>query len=402
MTRGPEAAGWRIAHIGFEDDGLKIDGLEVWKLKWRSADVQPVQLPHPAHPQQLHSFDIHEIGDPAHPARCAACELSNGVWGFYVPVDQAAETSGLSADGSLRYEHRIRPGNGPNDRISSSAVLVDARDGQVVVDCAGWASSRITANADGTLSLQLRQNDFDVLLRINPATRLFCNVVEPGPDQPLSSLADTVEQARLAVIRNSVNPVIRRISPDGRILVDLVSVEWSNSHWVNSPRVTDVASGRVVLDLWNTDWDATVSFPASNQVRLDFRRYRHAGFLTAELDLARKTYRVFVCEVIDGLIVPARASTETSGQDEPAEAPLSGIVGGLEAASRRAGKLAAPATGGRGSSRLNPPPHPLAAWRTALLILVGALALIAVATYWTLHVAPASPQKLDVVPAMPK
>jgi hypothetical protein len=75
---------WRAVHIGFENDGLKIDGLEVWKHEWRRVPGRPVEPPHPAYPNQLHRYDVYEIGDPARPIRFAAGELSNGVWGFYV------------------------------------------------------------------------------------------------------------------------------------------------------------------------------------------------------------------------------------------------------------------------------------------------------------------------------
>jgi hypothetical protein len=198
-----------------------------------------------------------------------------------VPVDPPVASGGVSADGSLRYGNLPRPPNGPHDRESLMAQLIDAEDGRI--------------------------------------------------------------------------------------------------------------------DLWNTDWDATVSFPASSQVRLDLRRYRHAGYLTAELDLARKRYRVFVGEVINGKV----AASAGNGDASP-EAPLSGIADGLEAASRRVEKIAPAAPGGHGSSRLALPSRPLAAWRAALLILVSALIAIAVAAYWSTRHAPADAQKLDVVPAMPK
>jgi hypothetical protein len=44
-------------------------------------------LPHPAHPHQSHRYDIYDIGDGWNPVRFAVGELSNGVWGFYVPAD---------------------------------------------------------------------------------------------------------------------------------------------------------------------------------------------------------------------------------------------------------------------------------------------------------------------------
>jgi hypothetical protein len=392
MTPELEAAGWRVAHIGFEDDGLIINDVEVWKQPWRSVDARPVELPHPAHPRQVHRYAIHEIGDASRAVRFAACELSNGVWGFYVPVGDSIESQGVCSDGSLRYLNRSGPANGPGGSTSSSAVLIDTSDGRVLADCARWASSRITPNADGSLCLHLQQNQFEVLFRISPANRLFCNVVEPGPSQPLSGLADAVEQARLAVLRNSAVPIIRRISPDGRILVDLVSIEWSNTHWVNSPRVTDLAGGSVVLDLWNSDWDATVSFPTRDRVRLGCRRYRHPGTFAVELDLARKTYQAFIGPIFDA----------AAQLDALPEAPLADIASGMKAASCRAAAIAASSTRGHGVSRLASPTHSSVARRTAVLILVGALVVIAAATYWSVHDGHDGARKLDVVPPMPK
>jgi hypothetical protein len=43
-------------------------------------------LRHPTYPNQTHQYDIYEIGDAERPVRFAAGELSNGVWGFYVPA----------------------------------------------------------------------------------------------------------------------------------------------------------------------------------------------------------------------------------------------------------------------------------------------------------------------------
>lgn len=76
---------WRVAHIGFIEDGAKIGGIEVWKETWRRVDSPRVILPHPAYPNQRHGYGIFEIGDERRPVRFAAGELSAGVWGFYVP-----------------------------------------------------------------------------------------------------------------------------------------------------------------------------------------------------------------------------------------------------------------------------------------------------------------------------
>ncbi len=77
---------WRAVHVGFANDGLTIDGGDIWKRKWRRTHDPVLQLPHPAYPDQQHYFDIYEMDGPTGPIRFAAGELSNGVWGFYVPI----------------------------------------------------------------------------------------------------------------------------------------------------------------------------------------------------------------------------------------------------------------------------------------------------------------------------
>ena len=78
--------GWRMVTIGFEGGPAVVDGVDVWKHKWRSQRAQ-VQLPHPAYPDEMHSYSIWEVRAPFHrPVRFAACELSGGVYGFYEPA----------------------------------------------------------------------------------------------------------------------------------------------------------------------------------------------------------------------------------------------------------------------------------------------------------------------------
>ncbi len=81
-----ESLHWRAVHVGFANDGLTIDGADIWKQKWRRTGEPGLQLPHPAWPNQRHDFDIYEIDGPDGPVRFATGELSNSVWGFYVPV----------------------------------------------------------------------------------------------------------------------------------------------------------------------------------------------------------------------------------------------------------------------------------------------------------------------------
>ena len=76
---------WRSVHIGTADDELRIHGIEVWKHEWRSTKETSLRLPHPSYPSQTHAFDVYEIDGLLHPIRFAAGELTNGVWGFYIP-----------------------------------------------------------------------------------------------------------------------------------------------------------------------------------------------------------------------------------------------------------------------------------------------------------------------------
>ena len=152
-----ETPGWRHVHIGFDHDALRIGGLDVWQQTWRPAGGHPVRLPHPTHPTQMHVYEIFAIGDGQRPVFFAAAELSNGVWGFAIRKDDPAEAQGISQDGSLRYEHQLGPFNGARyDSVSPAAVLTDAANGAVLVDCSAWSSSRITPNADGTMFLRLQ------------------------------------------------------------------------------------------------------------------------------------------------------------------------------------------------------------------------------------------------------
>ncbi|HKV54234.1 MAG TPA: hypothetical protein VJN94_06290 [Candidatus Binataceae bacterium] len=81
---------WREAAIGFSIDPIEVSGLNVWEEEWRPVDAPEVMLPHPAYPKQIHHYKIYEIGDVCRPVRFAAAELSNQVWGFYVP-DKTSE-----------------------------------------------------------------------------------------------------------------------------------------------------------------------------------------------------------------------------------------------------------------------------------------------------------------------
>jgi hypothetical protein len=371
-------SGWQTAHIGLDHDDLVLDGLPIWSLPWRQETAEPVTLAHPAHPEQRHAFTIYTVDDGSRATRFAAAELSSGVWGFYrwvVPADAAA---GTSADGSLRYEQDLGPFEHRRyDALAPVARLYDAATGVLLFDGANWASSRLVPQADGSLLLALDQRDWETIFHIDPAGGSFRDLTVAGDGRPLAQLAAAAAAARAECDDPANTYVGRRIAPDGSLLVELEAVEWGNSHWVRSPRVIEIATGRVLVDLWGTDCDAVVSFPRSRTVHLSLRRYHFGGGAEVEIDLADERYYL----------------------SEP-----SGSTGGPLSQLREA--LDVPSPDSAAGTARRPPianPRPTArSWGVALLILLGAFGLIAAATMITLHFEQGpQPRKLDRIPPMP-
>jgi hypothetical protein len=81
-----ETPGWVSAGIGFEGERLDVGGVNPWLgTPWISLH-QWIVASHPAYRRQRHRADIYQLRGPAgSPVTFAAAELSNGVWGFYVP-----------------------------------------------------------------------------------------------------------------------------------------------------------------------------------------------------------------------------------------------------------------------------------------------------------------------------
>jgi hypothetical protein len=87
----PITPGWRFVSIGFETDPTDIgDGLNPWTSDWGSTTGWIV-VAHPSYPWQRHSMSVYEVDHSGRHVVFAAGELSNGVWGFFVPED--AETA---------------------------------------------------------------------------------------------------------------------------------------------------------------------------------------------------------------------------------------------------------------------------------------------------------------------
>ena len=142
-TAPPPVSQWRARHVGFERDGLILDGLDVWGCEWRRLSTVTIELPHPAHPHELHSFDIYEAGEGLWARQFAATELSNGVWGFYTRIGaDELQAAGTSSDGTLGFENLL-PGPADRDRLAPTGRIWRIATGEVLADGSAWTSSRV-------------------------------------------------------------------------------------------------------------------------------------------------------------------------------------------------------------------------------------------------------------------
>jgi hypothetical protein len=158
---------------------------------------------------------------------------------------------------------------------------------------------------------------------------------------------------------------VSQLSPDGSLRIDIQTVEWASGLWVNTPRIVEVASGRILCDLHGTDWEAHVAFPRPASIWLGLRRYRSPGYLFAEVDLDAGIYQIALCSL--------------DAADE--EGPLGDISDRLEHWWPRATALAASAAT---KEQPVPPPGRFAAWKSALVILLSALIAIAGLTWFSM------------------
>lgn len=181
-------------------------------------------------------------------------------------------------------------------------------------------------------------------------------------------------------------PAHREFSPDGSIRVDIHPVEWAAGAFAASPRVVRVSDGQVLCNLLGTDWDAHVSYPREAYVWLGLRRYRSPGHLFVEFDLAADRYRIAL-----------------SSLEEPdEEGALRDVSDRLELWWEKASTAAI----GRGDKEhpVSVPPGRFAAWRAALVILIGAVIAIAGLTWLSLRYdidPPHTPTRFPHIPRFP-
>lgn len=95
------------------------------------------------------------------------------------------------------------------------------------------------------------------------------------------------------------------ISPDGSFAVEVEPVEWYNGLFLSPPRVTDLTTGDIVLDLWGQDWDAQWLFPSPGQLHIRCSQYRSGAATMIVIDLSQQSFELLARDIVGGRIGPA-------------------------------------------------------------------------------------------------
>jgi hypothetical protein len=77
---------WKLVNIVMDGQPISIGGVNPWKHAWVQTSEEPVEVPHPTHPSEIHKMRQYKIVTPKKEIIFAAGEFSNCVWGFYVPA----------------------------------------------------------------------------------------------------------------------------------------------------------------------------------------------------------------------------------------------------------------------------------------------------------------------------
>lgn len=80
----PETPGWRPIGIVLDGDPIDVHGLNPWGHSWRDTG-EVVAMRNPSWPTQVHRVPVYTMGEGTRLVTFATGELSNQVWGFFVP-----------------------------------------------------------------------------------------------------------------------------------------------------------------------------------------------------------------------------------------------------------------------------------------------------------------------------
>jgi hypothetical protein len=78
--------GWKFAGSCTEGERFEVLGANVWSCEWVRIRNETAPVRDPLY-SQVREFAIYELSIGQNRVRVAAGEFSNGVWGFYLPVN---------------------------------------------------------------------------------------------------------------------------------------------------------------------------------------------------------------------------------------------------------------------------------------------------------------------------
>lgn len=76
---------WRLINIVTDGQPIMVGGINPWEYEWVQLVEEPIEVPHPSYPNQMHKMRQYKIDLKNKSIVFAAGEYSNCVWGFYVP-----------------------------------------------------------------------------------------------------------------------------------------------------------------------------------------------------------------------------------------------------------------------------------------------------------------------------
>lgn len=82
------------------------------------------------------------------------------------------------------------------------------------------------------------------------------------------------------------------VSPDGRIKIDYTMTEGRHSHWIETPSVTDLKTGKKIFSLSSTTWDAGEEWLEAGRFTLLIRRYPNHFTLPVQFDVEAAKVRL--------------------------------------------------------------------------------------------------------------
>lgn len=280
---------------------------------------------------------------------------------------------------SLHGTHQLHRfvGRWSGGDVGEWAVLTDKASGEAVLDMAQVKTGSAVWRADGCLLVRLRGQRDERLLIVDPGIGRFRSIGYDAAPRPVADLQIEMMRAARQVGADGrpAGPddiwVEHDFGPDGHVMVEYAVQTQLMSHETRTPRIIDIDTGEVLVDLDDSLFDGSVTWIADGKLSLYLRHYSLGGGMAAEIDPGRRTW--FIPGQRDGPMPLTTISTELP---------------------RRYRQIATARMSAPISAQARTP------W-TAYAFLLGLIVVIAGFAYFTLSSRRTEPQKLTPLPTFP-